>query len=102
MKPSNKVTGESPEAAEIFAQWLWPLVLLGAMLWLVAQSAETLGGKRAIVPALLLVIGSGLFNFQPFRMDHHGTQIVALIAGALCVSLMPRRPGLGARRTSRA
>lgn len=85
----------SPAGADMFAQWLWPLLLLGMMLWLVAQSAEMLGGKRAIVPALLLVIGSGLFNFQPFRMDHHGTQIVALVACALCVSLMPRRPGSG-------
>jgi hypothetical protein len=46
-----------------------------------AKAATALGGKKALVPAALLVAGApaALGYFMPGRVDHHGLQLILLV-----------------------
>ncbi len=70
------------DVAEKLALVVQPLVLLAAALALQARIAVTQGGRAAALPAV--VVGAlatpMLVQFVPGRVDHHGLQIVLVLA----------------------
>lgn len=67
--------------AEIIAVIIWPTLLFGAALFLVARIARSLGGssvaRTAAVVAAIAFPATTIF--LPGRIDHHGLQIVLLL-----------------------
>lgn len=84
-----------PEGAEMTARLLWPAALLLALSWIIAAAAEKVAGRTAAVAALVLVTGAFLATTQFWigRIDHHGVQIAAAVAGVILLA--------GALKTSR-
>jgi len=79
-----------------FAIRTWPLLLLGGALWCLARIAFALGGRTAMIAALCLTLlcPSIYGPFSPGDIDHHGLQLVLMLA-ALC-GLVEHRPVLTA------
>ena len=69
-------------AAEIAAVIMWPAMLLTTALFLIARIARALGGaeiaRTALIVAAIAYPSSTIF--LPGRIDHHGFQIVLLLA----------------------
>ena len=84
------------QVSERFALTAWPLLLFLAALLLLARIAFVMAGPRAVVTAMALaLLCSGLYaTFEPGNIDHHGLQLVLMLAALLCV--VERRPALGA------
>ncbi len=84
------------QVSETFALIAWPLLLFLAALLLLARIAFVMAGPRAVVTAMALaLLCSGLYaTFAPGNIDHHGLQLVLMLAALLCV--VERRPALGA------
>ncbi|MEG3087867.1 hypothetical protein [Sphingomonas sp. PB4P5] len=78
-------------ASEIIAVIAWPAMLLGMALFLTARIARALGGaeiaRTALVVAALAYPSSAIF--LPGRIDHHGLQVVLLLA--IVHALLARR-----------
>ena len=76
------------DSAERLALVVQPLLLLGVALWLQARIATALGGPRAALPAV--VVGALatplLVQFVPGRIDHHGLQIVLVLAATAALA----------------
>lgn len=70
--------------AETVAVYVWPLLLLLALLTLCARIAFRLAGRQAMLPALVLPILSPalISEFSPGRIDHHSIQILCTLAMA--------------------
>jgi hypothetical protein len=64
--------------AETLALYLWPMLLLFLLLALSGRLAYALGGREAMLPALILPLVSPavLTEFSPGRIDHHSIQIL--------------------------
>lgn len=82
-------------AAETVAAYVWPLALLGVLLWLTAKVALRLGGRVALWPALLLPAFTltTMAEFAPGRLDHHSAQILlalTMLLGAMGALERPR------------
>jgi hypothetical protein len=73
--------GVPVETAERLTRLLFPLMLQGLLYAAVAWLARILIGSRAILPALVLTLLSGIVfgQFQPGRIDHSAPQIVLLM-----------------------
>ena len=84
------------QVSEIFALIAWPLLLVGAALFLLARLARALAGVRAVVPVLVLtLLCAGLYAvFTPGNIDHHGLQLVLMLA--VLLGVVEQRPVLGA------
>jgi hypothetical protein len=69
------------ETAERLTRLLFPLMLQGLLYAAVAWLARVLIGPRAILPALVLTLLSGMVfgQFQPGRIAHSAPQIVLLM-----------------------
>lgn len=84
-------------AAEMVAGTLVPLLLLGAIGWVLAQIAARISnGEAGVVAALLAFISPALLlQLRPMRIDHHGWQILMAVI-ALWSMLWPdkRRGGI--------
>jgi hypothetical protein len=82
--------------SERFALTAWPLLLFGAVLFFLARLARALGGIAAVAPALLLaLLCTELYAvFAPGNIDHHGLQLVLMLAALLGV--VEKRPVLTA------
>jgi hypothetical protein len=67
--------------AETVAVYVWPLLLLLALLTLCARIAFRLAGRQAMLPALVLPILSPalISEFSPGRIDHHSIQILSTL-----------------------
>jgi hypothetical protein len=80
--------------ADIAAAYAWPLLLLGLLLALTGRLALRLGGRAAVLPALLLPALSliTMAEFAPGRFDHHGAQILLTLAMLGCVIAALERP----------
>lgn len=80
--------------ADTILAYLWPLLLLGALLWLTARIAHHLGGRASVGPALLLPAGSliTMAEFAPGRLDHHSVQILLALVLAYSTMLTIERP----------
>ncbi len=65
-------------AALVVTGTLWPLLLVGAVLYLSARLCLELVGEEAVLPALVLPILNPaiLAEFTPGRVDHHNVVIV--------------------------
>ncbi|MBJ3785861.1 hypothetical protein [Devosia sediminis] len=76
---------------------IWPLLLLGVLLWLSARVTLELVGREGLLPALVLPILSPavLAEFTPGRVDHHNV-IILLTLGMLLASLVALRRPVGA------
>ena len=83
-------------ASEAFALRAWPLLLFGAAVALLARIAFVMAGARAAVAvSALALLCSGIYAaFAPGNIDHHGLQLVLMLAALLCV--IERRALLGA------
>ncbi|HEX4766226.1 MAG TPA: hypothetical protein VH414_08105 [Lichenihabitans sp.] len=81
--------------AERLARLAFPLALQGAMIAATAWSVRALAGGRAVLPAAILILLSGISfdQFQPGRIDHHAPQILLLMlaTGTTLRSLDPGR-----------
>lgn len=82
--------------SEDFAVRAWPLLLMGGALWLLARIGLALGGQVAMIAALcLMLLCPSIYGpFSPGDIDHHGLQLVLMLA-ALC-GLVEQRPVLTA------
>ncbi len=82
--------------SETFALIAWPLLLFLATLLLLARIAFVMAGPRAMATAMALaLLCSGLYAaFAPGNIDHHGLQLVLMLAALLCV--IERQPVPGA------
>lgn len=68
--------------AETIASAAWPLLLLFPALLLAGALARKLANDAAMLPAILLaaVAAPVLVHFRPGALDHHGIQLVLLLA----------------------
>jgi len=82
--------------SERYALIAWPLFLLAALLSLLAHLADRLGGRRAVVAVLVLtLLCPELYaTFTPGNIDHHGLQLVLMLAAA--AGVVEQRPRLTA------
>jgi len=70
------------EFAVTLAAWIWPLILLLALLYLSVKITVYLVGPAGLLPGLVLPILSAaiLVEFAPGRVDHHSVQIILVMA----------------------
>ncbi|HLL26744.1 MAG TPA: hypothetical protein VKT73_03720 [Xanthobacteraceae bacterium] len=68
--------------AETVTSSVWPIVLLFPTLVLAGALARRLSNSAAMLPAILLVAMSApvLVHFRPGALDHHGYQLMLLLA----------------------
>ena len=80
--------------ALIAAGTIWPMLLLGVLLWLSARLAFRLVGPEGVLPALILPIVSPALTaeFTPGRVDHHSLVIILTLATALASVEAIERP----------
>ena len=83
------------EMAERFARLIFPAMCLAALFASAGWTASVLGGRRAVLPAIILCFLGAPFlgQFVPGRIDHHAPQIVLLMlmTGGLMAAYEPRR-----------
>jgi hypothetical protein len=81
-------------AALVVTGTLWPLLLVGAVLYLSARLCLELVGEEAVLPALVLPVLNPaiLAEFTPGRVDHHNIVIVLTLAMLTCAVISLRRP----------
>ena len=82
------------DAALVAAGYIWPMVLLGILLWLSAGLAHRLVGPQGVLPALVLPVLSPAITaeFSPGRVDHHSVIIVLTLATTWAAVEAVRRP----------
>lgn len=75
---------------------LWPLLLFGCVLFLLARLAAGLGGQRAgiVVLPLALLCAEIHGTFAPGNIDHHGLQLALMLTAM--TGVVERRPRLTA------
>lgn len=80
-----------PAGAELAAEIVIPLLTLAAILVLVARIAARFSNLEGVTLACVSVGLSSLLlaQTQPFRIDHHGWQVVAMLAAV--AGLLPGR-----------
>src|SRR6266702_2020833 len=80
--------------SERFALTVWPLLLFGAVLYLLARIAYALGGFAAMGTVLLLtLLCTEIYDvFSPGNIDYHGLQLALMLAALLGV--VEKRPVL--------
>jgi hypothetical protein len=77
-----------------YAAFFTPVLLGIVYVWLGARTAASLSGKGAFLPGILLVAcaPAALSYFLPGRVDHHGLQMILIIAamwGLFCGGKIP-------------
>ncbi len=82
-----------PEA-ETAMRLVWPLLLLLPAMTAVAMIAHSTGGRKAVIPALLLATLALPVQFTPGRIDHHNAQIVLLMLSWAFLFVGLRRHGM--------
>ena len=84
--------------AEVAGVTLWPLMLFGAALLLLARIARALAGGSAAVAGTATVLAAVAYPattiFAPGRIDHHGLQMVLMLAATLA-TVAPARARAG-------
>jgi hypothetical protein len=86
--------------AEVWVATLWPPLTFLPILALVGVLARRLGGTAAVLPAVLLAAVSAppLVHVRPGALDHHGMQILLVLAATTAAAMPGRRrlvPALG-------
>lgn len=82
------------DAALLAAGTVWPMALLGVLLWLSALLANRLVGPEGVLPALVLPVLNPAITaeFTPGRVDHHNVVIILTLAMAWAGVEAVRRP----------
>jgi hypothetical protein len=86
------------DSAEAVTSMVWPILLFLPALLLAGAIARRLAGEVALVPAVLLVAACApvLTHFRPGALDHHGIQLVLLLAIIYALTARTRiAPALG-------
>jgi len=83
-----------PVQAELVTGTIWPLLLLGILLWLSTRATLELVGRAGLLPGLLLPILSPaiLAEFSPGRIDHHNIITLVTMSTLLATLVALRRP----------
>jgi hypothetical protein len=86
--------------AEVWVATLWPPLTFLPILALVGVLARRLGGATAVLPGVLLaaVSAAPLVHVRPGALDHHGMQILLVLAATTAAAMPGRRrlvPALG-------
>lgn len=70
------------DAAMEAAGFVWPMLLLAALLWISALLAQRLVGPEGVLPAVILPVLSPAITaeFTPGRVDHHNVIILLTLA----------------------
>jgi len=70
------------DMAITLAAWVWPLLLLLALLFLSAKITTFLVGPQGLLPGLVVPVLSAaiLVEFAPGRVDHHSVQLILVMA----------------------
>jgi hypothetical protein len=73
---------------------VWPLLMLGAALWVIGRSTMRAHGRATALIALALGALSlqAYYQFAPGRIDHHSAMIAATLASALIMWAAPQSP----------
>lgn len=81
--------------AETATVYIWPLLLLGVLMWLSARVSTELAGPEGELPGLTLPALSliTMIEFAPGRIDHHSVQIVLALVMLLGALGAIARPG---------
>jgi hypothetical protein len=71
----------SPHMAEVAGVFVWPLLLIVPLMAATALAAYRLGGKQAMLMALILatLFLCAIIRFRPGAIDHHNVQLVLAI-----------------------
>lgn len=74
--------------AELLARYVWPLVVLFALLTLISRAVEARSDRIGGFTAVLLTVTafSAITQFMPGRIDHHNMMILGAIGGVLLLS----------------
>jgi len=74
--------------------YIWPILLLGVLLWFSALLANRLVGPEGVLPALVLPVLNPAITaeFTPGRIDHHNVVIILTLATAWAAVEAVRRP----------
>tara|TARA_R110002124_G_scaffold1797_16_gene11503 strand:+ start:3628 stop:5415 length:1788 start_codon:yes stop_codon:yes gene_type:complete len=82
------------DAALVAAATVWPMLLLGVLLWLSALLAHRLVGAEGVLPALVLPVLNPAITaeFTPGRVDHHSVVIILTLAMAWAAVETVQRP----------
>lgn len=80
--------------AELVMLYVWPLLLLGLLLWLTARISIALAGPEGELPGLALPALSliSMTEFAPGRIDHHSIQILCSLVMLLSALMAMERP----------
>lgn len=86
--------------AEVWVATLWPPLTFLPILALVGVLARRLGGATAVLPGVLLAAVSAppLVHVRPGALDHHGMQMLLVLAATTAAAMPGRRrlvPALG-------
>ena len=83
--------------AEIAAQIVWPLLLLGLFAHFMAAEAERRAGPFAAIALLAMVLASptALSQFLPGRIDHHNVQIMGAVMTVFLLTRALNAPAYG-------
>lgn len=84
-----------PTNALLFTGAVWPVLLLGGLLWLSTRTTMELVGRAGLLPGVVLPVLSPaiLAEFVPGRVDHHNVIILLSMATLLASLIALRRPG---------
>lgn len=80
--------------ALVVAGYVWPMLLMGVLLWLSALLANRLVGPEGVLPAMVLPVLSPAITteFGPGRVDHHNVIILLTVAMLWAAVEAIRRP----------
>lgn len=70
------------DTAMVAAGYVWPMLLLGFLLWVSALLANRMVGPEGVLPAVILPVVSPAITaeFTPGRVDHHNVIILLTLA----------------------
>jgi hypothetical protein len=68
----------TPHMAEVWAVFVWPLLLVVPLMAAMALAAYRLGGKQAMLMSLILaaLFLTAIIRFRPGAIDHHNVQLI--------------------------
>lgn len=87
----------APATAELAARFVWPLVVLTAVLALIAGNVARRSDRAAAASAVLLVVTalSAMSQFLPGRIDHHNAMLLGAVGGVLVLARGFDNPRMG-------
>lgn len=77
--------------AEVTAVIIWPAILLAAAVWLSGRIARLVAGSSVVWRSMIIAVAAfpATTMFAPGRIDHHGLQLVLLLATTLALLSKP-------------